>query len=254
MNALNTLKTLFRGSLLTLSVVAAAQAGVSLDRTRIVLTGNENSASVNLKNTSPDVPFLAQAWVENEKGQKIASPLVALPPLQRLDGDQKGVVRITKTAEVGLLPQDRESLFYLNVREIPPAPKQANVLQMAMQSRIKLFYRPTPIVPEKPGTVWQDQLVFKKQGNQFIAENPTPYYITIIGLSNKLNGEDSDKLTTFPGLMVAPKSSLNIPVQTSNVNHFYMMYVNDYGGHPELKFTCQQNSCTVAPKEQQPKY
>ena len=24
-----------------------------------------------------------------------------------------------KTAEVGLLPQDRESLFYLNVREIP---------------------------------------------------------------------------------------------------------------------------------------
>lgn len=49
---------------------------------------------------------------------------MALPPLQRLDGAQKGVVRITKTAEVGLLPQDRESLFYLNVREIPPAPNK----------------------------------------------------------------------------------------------------------------------------------
>ncbi|NHW60076.1 molecular chaperone, partial [Escherichia coli] len=81
--------------------------------------------------------------------------------------------------------------------------------------RIKLFYRPTAIIPEKPGMIWQDQLVFKKQGNQFIAENPTPYYITIIGLSNKLNGEDSDKLTTFPGLMVAPKSSLEIPVKTN---------------------------------------
>ena len=254
MNSFNTLKTLFCGSLLAFSMVNTTQAGVSLDRTRIVLTGNENSASVNLKNTSPDIPFLAQSWVENEHGQKIASPLVALPPLQRLDGDQKGVVRITKTAEIGLLPQDRESLFYLNVREIPPAPKQANVLQMAMQSRIKLFYRPTAVIPEKPGMIWQDQLIFKKQENKFIAENPTPYYITIIGLSNKLNGEDSDKLTTFPGLMIAPKSSLEIPVKTSNVNQFYMMYVNDYGGHPELKFVCQQNRCKAAPKEQQPKY
>ncbi len=254
MNSFSTLKTLFCGSLLALSLVNPTQAGVSLDRTRIVLTGNENSASVNLKNTSPDIPFLAQSWVENENGQKISSPLVALPPLQRLDGAQKGVVRITKTAEVGLLPQDRESLFYLNVREIPPVPKQANVLQMAMQSRIKLFYRPSAIVPEKPGMVWQDQLVFKKQGNKFIVNNPTPYYITIISLSNKLNGEDSDKLTTFPGLMVAPKASLDIPVKTSNVNQFYMMYVNDYGGHPELKFVCQQDSCKVAPKDQQPKY
>lgn len=49
------------------------------------------------------------------------------------------------------------------MREIPPAPKQANVLQMAMQSRIKLFYRPSAIVPEKPGMVWQDQLVFKNK-------------------------------------------------------------------------------------------
>lgn len=254
MNALNTLKILCCGSLFALTVATNTQAGVSLDRTRLVLTGDENSASVNLKNTSPDIPFLAQSWVENESGQKVSSPLVALPPLQRLDGDQKGVVRITKTAEIGLLPQDRESLFYLNVREIPPAPKQANVLQMAMQSRIKLFYRPTAIIPEKAGMVWQDKLIFKKQGDKFIAENPTPYYITIIGLSHKLNGEDSDKFTTFPGLMVAPKSSLDIPVKTTNVNQFYMMYVNDYGGHPELKFVCQQNSCTAAPKDQQPKY
>lgn len=49
MNSFSTLKTLFCGSLLALSLVNPTQAGVSLDRTRIVLTGNENSASVNLK-------------------------------------------------------------------------------------------------------------------------------------------------------------------------------------------------------------
>ena len=45
-----------------------AQAGVSLDRTRIIITEKESSSSANLSNTSPDIPFLAQSWVEDEKG------------------------------------------------------------------------------------------------------------------------------------------------------------------------------------------
>ncbi|CDL40775.1 Pi-fimbriae chaperone protein [Citrobacter freundii] len=76
---------------------------------------------------------------------------MVLPPLQRINGGQKGIARVTKTSGINALPQDRESLFYLNVREIPPKPDKPNVLQLAMQSRIKLFYRPTAIVPETPG-------------------------------------------------------------------------------------------------------
>ena len=34
------------------------------------------------------------------------------------------------------------------------------------------------------------------------AQNPTPYYITIISLS-RVKGE---KITKFPGIMIAPKS------------------------------------------------
>ncbi len=74
-----------------LSLVAGyAQAGVSLDRTRIIITEKESSSSANLSNTSPDIPFLAQSWVEDEKGNKIASPLIVLPPLQRINGGRKG--------------------------------------------------------------------------------------------------------------------------------------------------------------------
>jgi P pilus assembly protein, chaperone PapD len=67
-----------------------AQAGVSLDRTRVIITEKDASASANLSNTSPDIPFLAQSWVEDEKGNRITSPLVVLPPLQRINGGQKG--------------------------------------------------------------------------------------------------------------------------------------------------------------------
>ena len=76
---------------------------------------------------------------------------MVLPPLQRINGGQKGIARVTKTSGINALPQDRESLFYLNVREIPPKPDKPNVLQLAMQSRIKLFYRPAAIVPENAG-------------------------------------------------------------------------------------------------------
>jgi P pilus assembly chaperone PapD len=216
------------GVVMLAAVSGTAQAGVSLDRTRLIITGKDSSASANLTNTSPDIPFLAQSWVEDSKGNKITSPLVVLPPLQRINGGQKGVARVTKTDGINQLPQDRESLFYLSVREIPPKPDKANVLQLAMQSRIKLFFRPTAIIPKSKSEIWQDQVVFQKSGNKMTAQNPTPYYITIISLS-RVKGE---KITKFPGIMIAPKSSMEFSVTDGGVRDFAMMYVNDYGGHP----------------------
>lgn len=240
-------KSYWAGILILAVVSSAAQAGVSLDRTRLVITGKDSSSSANLSNTSPDIPFLAQSWVEDSQGKKITTPLLVLPPLQRINGGQKGVARVTKTDGINQLPQDRESLFYLNVREIPPKPDKANVLQLAMQSRIKLFYRPTPIIPKSRDEIWQDQIIFQKTGGKMTAQNPTPYYVTIIGLT-PAKGE---KITTFPGIMVEPKSSLDFEVTDPNVNDFAMMYVNDYGGHPELKYHCEGNICKALPPAQQ---
>ncbi|MGM1328346.1 fimbrial biogenesis chaperone, partial [Klebsiella michiganensis] len=185
-------KFCWMGVVMLTAVSGTAQAGVSLDRTRLIITGKDSSASANLTNTSPDIPFLAQSWVEDSKGNKITSPLVVLPPLQRINGGQKGVARVTKTDGINQLPQDRESLFYLSVREIPPKPDKANVLQLAMQSRIKLFFRPTAIIPKSKSEIWQDQVVFQKSGNKMTAQNPTPYYITIISLS-RVKGEKITK-------------------------------------------------------------
>ena len=248
-------KNIFTLNIATLTAVlvvsmGTAQAGISLDRTRMILTGNSVSASANLSNTSPDVPFLAQSWVEDAKGNKITSPLLVLPALQRINGGQKGVIRVTKTNGIEALPQDRESLFYLNVREIPPKPKKANVLQLSMQSRIKLFYRPTPIVPDSKNEVWQNKLMFKKEGGKFIADNPTPYFITVIGLTEGPSEKGGERLTTFPGIMIPPKSTLDVPVTNTSVNEFSMMYVNDYGGHPEIRYRCEGTICRSVPDNQ----
>jgi len=230
--------------------IGSSQAGISLDRTRMIFSGDRTSASANLTNTSPDVPFLAQSWIEDDKGNKITSPLVVLPALQRINGGKKGVIRVTKTSGIDALPQDRETVFYLNVREIPPKPKKANVLQLSMQSRIKLFYRPASIVPDNKSEIWQEKLEFKKSGGKLIADNPTPYFISLIGLTKGPSAKNGERLTTFPGMMIAPKSSLEIPVTNTNVNDFSAMYVNDYGGHPEIQYRCTGTVCHSLSAEQ----
>ncbi len=53
-----------------------------------------------------------------------------------------------KQAATAKLPADRETLFYYNLREIPPVPENSEdhaVLQVAIQSRIKLFWRPAAL-------------------------------------------------------------------------------------------------------------
>src|SRR3546814_21034514 len=62
------------------------------------------------------------------------------PPLMRLGPGEEALVR-TIYAGQGL-PADRESLFWIIIQEIPPSSDAANALQVAIRTRIKLFYRP----------------------------------------------------------------------------------------------------------------
>lgn len=225
------------------TVVSAAQAAVSLDRTRVIFNGGEKSMTLNIANDNKQLPYLAQAWIDNDKQEKItAGPIIATPPVQRLEPGAKSMVRLSTTPDISKLPQDRESLFYFNLREIPPRSDKANVLQIALQTKVKLFYRPQSI-EAKPNEVWQDQLLLKKVSGGYRIENPTPYYVTVIGLGGS---ENQAKLGKFEAVMLAPKS--DGVVKTDSYNTPYLSYINDYGGRPVLKFTCQGDICTVPKK------
>lgn len=217
--------------------VPAANAAVALDRTRAVFNGNSKSIALNISNENQKEPYLAQAWLENAQEEKItAGPLVATPPVQRLEPGAKSMVRVMAPG-AALLPQDRESLFYFNLREIPPKSNKENVLQIALQTRIKLFYRPAAIV-QSPGAVWQDKLVLHAADGGYRIENPTPYYITIIGLGGTAAQAENGKFDT---VMVSPKSSVSVKNGTWSTP--YLTYINDYGGRPTLRFACSGARC-----------
>lgn len=225
----------------------ACIAAVSLDRTRVIYTGSEKSVSLNISNQNTQLPYLAQAWIENEQGEKVVSPLAVVPPIQRLEAGTNSQVKIQGLPELAKLPQDRESLFYFNLREIPPRSDKPNTLQIALQTRVKLFYRPAAIAPRAGvnDAPWQEQLILTRQQDHYLVSNPTPYYVTLIEAAPNL---DADGVTGFQPLMIAPRAQLDLGVSSKVLGaNPVLTYVNDYGGRPQLHFTCAASTCTANP-------
>ncbi|HBE5451078.1 TPA: molecular chaperone, partial [Escherichia coli] len=187
--------------LMLLTISLGCNAAVQPDRTRIVFNANDKATSLRIENQSDKLPYLAYSWIENEKGEKSDALLVALPPIQRLEPKATSQVRVVKQASTTQLPGDRETLFFYNMREIPPAPDKSSdhaILQVAIQSRIKLFWRPAAL-RKKAGEKVELQLQVSQQGNQLTLKNPTAYYLTIAYLGRNEKGV----LPGFKTVMVA---------------------------------------------------
>ena len=232
-------------ALVAMCLINNANAAIGLDRTRVVFDGSKEAVSMNITNNNTQLPYLAQGWIEDEQGNKITSPLIVLPPVQRLEPGKKSQVKVQALPAVKSLPQDRETVYYFNLREIPPRSDKANSLQIALQTRIKLFYRPASIVPsqQERSDPWQKQLILTREADDFQVNNPTPYYITLIDARSSKEGKTSPG---FEPLMVPPKGTLKLGVSAAALGSKpWLTYVNDYGGRPALAFSCTGNTCKV---------
>lgn len=230
------------------AVTEQASAAIALDRTRVIFNGGENSVSLSATNENKELPFLAQAWIENENGEKITSPFTALPPLQRVEPGAKTQVKVQQTADAAKLPQDRESLFYFNLREIPPKPTKPNTLQLALQTRVKMFYRPKAISLSQADQAdpWQKKLTLSREGEHFVVINPMPYYATIVSASATKKGQ---AVGGFSPVMVPPLGRATLGGSAAALGGSPVLtYIDDYGGRPELTFSCSGSTCAVTGK------
>ena len=232
-------------ALLALALCQSANAAVGLDRTRVIFDGGKDATSVNITNNNTQLPYLAQGWIEDEAGKKITSPLIVLPPVQRLEPGKQSQVKVQALPAAKSLPQDRETVYYFNLREIPPRSDKSNTLQIALQTRIKLFYRPQAITPSQQdlSNPWQQKLTLTRQGDQYRVNNPTPYYVTLVDARSSKEGKTVEG---FAPLMIPPKEGLTLgPSAKALGSTPYLAYVNDYGGRPLLAFTCTGDTCNV---------
>jgi len=244
---MNIKKIAFITTSLTLSAVLCGQAlaAIALDRTRVVFNGGDKTISLNIKNENKELPYLAQGWIEDIDGNKVESPLTVLPPVQRVEAGESSQVKIQSLPDVARLPQDRESVYYFNLREIPPRSTEPNVLQIALQTRIKLFYRPKALYATRTDleNPWQEKITLTRKGDAYEVNNPTAYFVTIVDASSRIGG---DTVGQFEPLMVSPKASGMLKGSAGAMGAKPVLtYINDYGGRPKLTFSCAGTTCKV---------
>ncbi|EGT5682430.1 molecular chaperone [Cronobacter turicensis] len=212
----------FRANLCVLVMAishSAIAGGIVVGATRVIYEASKKEAALTIKNNSATSPFLLQSWVDNGDG-KTRGPFMVTPPLFRIEPSEDHELRITKT---GNLPDDRESLFYLNIRAIPPSsPEAVNTLKLVVKTRIKLFYRPKKLLADAQ-TAYQ-QLKFHLAGDQLVVENPTPLYLVFDSLkvgATRIQSAD----------MLAPFASQRFALPTKETGReVSWRVINDYGG------------------------
>lgn len=220
-----------------------ANAAIALDRTRIIFDGGNKSMSLSISNKNKELPYLAQGWVEDAEGRKIESPLILLPPLQRVEPLAKSQIKIQSLPAINLLSQDKETLFYFNLREIPPRSNKPNTLQIALQTRIKLFYRPQALMRNSSEmiNVYKEKITLTRDNGKYRINNTSPYFFTVAAA-----GAGNKDLNEVKPIMIAPQSSAVLPVSVEKMgNTPEITFINDYGGRPKLIFHCSGTDCRI---------
>lgn len=151
-------------------------AGILLGSTRVVIENGRNEGSVNVHNRENN-NYLIQSWVL-DKSEAPTDDIALTPPLFKLNANTSNALRLVVTKD---LPQDKETLYWLNVKFIPSV-KQANInnnaLSFALNNRIKVIYRPESLSGEPLNQMFE-KIIIRKQDGSLQIKNPTKYFINI---------------------------------------------------------------------------
>ncbi|WP_246641906.1 fimbria/pilus periplasmic chaperone [Paraburkholderia edwinii] len=215
-----------------------AEASVVIAATRVIYDANEPEVTLKLSNEGQS-PALVQSWVDagDVRGapSNINVPFTVTPPISRIDPSRSQTLRLVYTGEA--LPQDRESVFWLDVLEVPPKPaadsRETNHLQLAFRSRIKLFFRPAHLQGTPDTAAAQLTWRLTQTGGQLAIEvhNPTAFHVSLTEITVHAAG----KAATFDdGGMIGPGEThafqLKGEVADAPDATVHYQWLNDYGG------------------------
>ena len=222
------------------AAVPHATAGIVVNGTRVVYPAAKREVTISIHNPG-ETPSLVQAWLDtgdpHAKPGESKVPFVMTPPLFRLDPTKSQSLRLVYTHDP--LPADRESLFWLNVLDIPPRaaanPDLPNQLELAFKHRMKVFFRPAGLAgsaADAPARLtWK---LLSKDGKLvgIQASNPTAYHVSLTQVSATVAGHPviakADMVDPFASRSFDLPDPVTAPSGAVAVEYWF---VNDYGGN-----------------------
>lgn len=219
-----------------------ASAGMTITGTRIVFPGNERETTIRTNNRGT-APVLVQVWVDDGKVagdiNNVNVPFVVTPPVYRVEPGKGQSVRMVYNGMT--LPQDRESVFWFNMLEVPPVNKEAqnaDVLELAFRTRIKVFYRPSTLkssgAHELDRLTWQQ--VSTNKGAGVKVTNPTPYFISFetasVNAGNRNYMLETEMLAPFESKVFKAAGKQSV---SGSIGSIDIRVLNDYGAGVDQK-------------------
>lgn len=224
--------------LIATSTLMPASAGVVVGGTRVVFNEGSKEQTIQITNQGK-VPAMVQSWIDdgdaNARPRTIRVPFVLTPPLTRLEPGQGQTLRLTYLPMPDKpMAADRATVYYLNVLEIPPAPEESqgkNTLQLAVRTRIKLFFRPKALqgAPRDAASRLTWRLGGDAEHLHIDVTNPTSYYVSI----NEASLHDGS--ATKEPAMIPPHASVRMEVGTgkpgtqADSGKVSFQWIDDYG-------------------------
>lgn len=213
-----------------MTIAGYAQASVVMTGTRIIFPSGVNEKIIQFSNPDPQ-PYIMQLQLTKENNQPdLQAPFVLLPPVFRMEPHTGQSVRLISNGTAAL-PQNKESLFYLNFTQLPSMKaslQDKNSLLIAITSRVKIFYRPNTLVGDSINA--SKDLVFSVRQGGLTVTNPSGFYINVSEAQVMISG----KAISIPDAgMLAPQSTsqwrTGQKISSLNGASIKLTMVNDYG-------------------------
>lgn len=184
--------------------------GLRFPSERLVFHQDSRGLSFLLKNNDPNA-YLVQADIaipDESTGLNVkkesSMPFMITPPLYRLEAKSEYHWQIKKIDNLKKLPQDRESVFFIRLKAIPPKGTKNTVsfkkmdgdLTLSKVLHYKFYYRPEAIKNLKIAKV-KDKLKFTLAEGKLIVNNPSPLYLTFGKLAVGQHQIDNMQLFKF---------------------------------------------------------
>lgn len=199
--------------------------------TRIIYPAQAREKTVQLRNTDTQ-PFIVQ--VQTDDGRKTEQTdsdgdFIITPQIFRMEPNAGQSIRLMYTGKA--LPQDRESMFYMNFTQLPVSKvtqQGSNQLVLAITNRVKIFYRPAGLA--KPQGDTAQSLSFSLNGKKIKVSNPDGYF-AVVRRASLLT--QSGEVILADSVMVSPKSfsewTPSKPINNLRGVRLRLVLVNDYG-------------------------
>ncbi|WP_369311898.1 molecular chaperone [Providencia rettgeri] len=218
-------------------ITSSSAAGVGLNSTRVIFPQNSQSVPVTIRNSTEKEEYLVQVYITKTASDSAQETVFdVLPPMFYLKSAEQRDVRIAETTKSSALPKDRESVYYLHARSIPRSEKDAELgankmkgdVKIALESIIKVFYRPTGLTQSSDQA--QSGLTFSPVQGGLKVTNNSPYFVTLSSL--KIGNQQIEISSEKNNTMLAPFSDMTYPTSL-NKGKISWSTINDLGGYVE---------------------